>query len=229
MAVAAGMLPPPRRDRERRPGAPRLPAAPPRGPRWLHGPLGRHASGLAAVARVPAAQIAAMNGLDPTACCWPAPSSSCRRAPPPRRAPTSPPPAPVVPAADPAPTNTRLDSGTVSSVASQHGVSGSLAAAVAYQESGFNNAMVSSANARGVMQVMPGTWTWIQDNLASTKLNPASATDNVAAGSLYLKSLLEQTGGDEATAIAGYYQGLSSVQRQGCCPRPSSTSPTCRR
>ena len=54
--------------------------------------------------------------------------------------------------------------------------------------------------------------------LASTKLNPASATDNVAAGSLYMKHLLQQTGGDEATAIAGYYQGLSSVQSQGMLP-----------
>ena len=54
----------------------------------------------------------------------------------------------------------------VQSVASQHGVSPSLATAIAYQESGFNNAMVSSANARGVMQVMPGTWDYVQQNLA---------------------------------------------------------------
>ncbi len=39
--------------------------------------------------------------------------------------------------------------------ATRNGVPGSLAAAIAWQESGFNNAMVSAANARGVMQVMP--------------------------------------------------------------------------
>ena len=69
--------------------------------------------------------------------------------------------------------------------------------------------MVSSANARGVMQVMPGTWSYVQDNLADRALDPNSATDNVHAGVLYLKRLLNDTGGDESAAIAGYYQGLS--------------------
>ncbi len=175
-------------------------------------------SGLAAVARIPAAQIAAMNGLSASR---PLLAGTVIKLPtgsptPPRA--SEPAPAPVVPVAGPEPTSARLDSGTVSSIAAQHGVPGSLAAAVAYQESGFNNAMVSSANARGVMQVMPGTWTWIQDNLASTKLDPASATDNVRAGSLYLKQLLAQTGGDQATAVAGYYQGLASVRDHGILP-----------
>ena len=109
----------------------------------------------------------------------------------------------------------RLSSSQISSIAAQHGVPGSLAAAIAWQESGNNNAMVSSAGARGVMQIMPGTWDWINGSLASPKLNPASANDNVRAGSLLLKQLLAQTGGDEATAIAGYYQGLGSVRQRG--------------
>ena len=75
--------------------------------------------------------------------------------------------------------------------------------------------MVSSANARGVMQVMPGTWDWVQRNLASTRLNPASAEDNVRAGSLYLARLLRETGGDARLAAAGYYQGLHSVRTRG--------------
>ncbi len=175
-------------------------------------------SGLATVARVPAAQIAAMNGLETTSVL---PAGTVIKLPtgspiPPRASQPAPPA--VIPDAGPEPSSTRLSSGTVSSIASSHGVPGSLAAAVAYQESGFNNAMVSSANARGVMQVMPGTWTWIQDNLSATKLDPSSATDNVHAGSLYLKQLLAQTGGDQATAIAGYYQGLGSVQHQGVLP-----------
>ena len=175
-------------------------------------------SGLAAIAGVPVEQMAAMNGLDPNGIL---PAGTVLKLPtgspaPPQAA--DPAPEPVVPDAAPEPTGTRLDASTVSSVASEHGVPGSLAAAIAWQESGFNNSMVSSANARGVMQVMPGTWTWIQDNLASAPLDPSSATDNVAAGSLYMKHLLEQTGGDEATAIAAYYQGLSSVQRIGMLP-----------
>src|SRR5919108_481917 len=124
-------------------------------------------------------------------------------------------PASVGPQPDPAPTATRLGAADVQSVAAQYGVSPSLAAAIAWQESGFNNAMVSPANARGVMQVMPGTWDYVQQNLAQRPLDPSSATDNVHAGVMYLKQLLNQTGGDENTAIAGYYQGLSSVQNRG--------------
>ena len=96
---------------------------------------------------------------------------------------------------------------------------GSLAAAIGWQESGFNNAMVSSANARGVMQVMPGTWDWVQANLSrNRRLDPGSATDNVRAGSLYLGQLLRETRGDPALAAAGYYQGLASVRRIGMLP-----------
>jgi soluble lytic murein transglycosylase-like protein len=78
--------------------------------------------------------------------------------------------------------------------------------------------MVSSANARGIMQVMPGTWDWVQANLAGQRLDPASATDNVRAGSLYLGQLLRETNGDPALAAAGYYQGLGSVRRIGMLP-----------
>jgi soluble lytic murein transglycosylase-like protein len=78
--------------------------------------------------------------------------------------------------------------------------------------------MVSSANARGVMQVMPGTWDWVQRNLALRRLDPTSAIDNVGAGVLYLGNLLRQTNGNLALAAAGYYQGLASVRRIGMLP-----------
>jgi LysM repeat protein len=172
-------------------------------------------SGLAAGAGVSAADMAAMNGLDPAGVLVAGtvlklPSG----APTPVRA-SEPAPAPVVPPANPAPTATRLGASDVQSVAAQYGVSPSLAAAIAWQESGFNNAMVSGANARGVMQVMPGTWDYVQDNLAQRPLDPASATDNVHAGVMYLKRLLDETGGDENSAVAGYYQGLTSVRDRG--------------
>jgi len=120
-----------------------------------------------------------------------------------------------VPAANPVATPARLNAEQVKALAAQHGAPASLAAAIAWQESGFNNSMVSPANARGVMQVMPGTWDWVNRNLAPAPLDPQSATDNVRAGSLYLAQLLRQTGGDRRLAAAGYYQGLSSVRSRG--------------
>ena len=68
------------------------------------------------------------------------------------------------------------------------------------------------------MQIMPGTWAWVQRNLAPRPLDPNSAADNVHAGSLYLGQLLRDTGGDPALAAAAYYQGLSSVRRVGMLP-----------
>jgi LysM repeat protein len=104
----------------------------------------------------------------------------------------------------------------VGSIAAENGVPPSLAEAIAEQESGFNNRLVSSADARGVMQILPGTWNWIDSELAGSEhLAPASATSNVRAGVLLLHSLLSETGGDPGLAAAAYYQGLSSVLHNG--------------
>jgi LysM repeat protein len=116
----------------------------------------------------------------------------------------------------PYPTPERVTSSEVGSIAAANGVPASLAAAIAWQESGFNNDLVSSADARGVMQILPGTWQWIQHSLdTGAPLAPASAADNVRGGVLMLHSLLDATGGDPAMAAAGYFQGLPSVQQHG--------------
>ncbi len=173
-------------------------------------------SGLAAQTGVPTEQMAYVNGLAPdahllTGTVLKLPSG----APEPAGAALPAPAARVVPQAGPFPTSARLDASQVSALAAQHGAPGALAAAIAWQESGFNNAMVSSANARGVMQILPGTWDWVNRNLTASALDPASASDNVRAGSLYLASLLRETGGDTRLAAASYYQGLASVREHG--------------
>lgn len=118
----------------------------------------------------------------------------------------------------PEPTAETVSPWVVQEVALQHGVSPSLAAAIAEQESGFNNALVSSADARGVMQITPAAWQFVQANLAAYPLQAASAHDNVQAGVIYLAQLLRETGGDELAATAAYYQGLTSVRSIGLLP-----------
>jgi N-acetylmuramoyl-L-alanine amidase len=179
--------------------------------------LGDTLSGLAAHSRVSLRAMATMNGLDPaapliagTVIKLPTGASIASSAPAPART--------VVPQAPPLASPGRLNASQVGTVASQQGAPSSLASAIAWQESGFNNAMTSPANARGIMQVMPGTWSWVQSNLAGTRLDPSSPTDNVKAGSLYLAHLMRQTNGDPAMAAAAYYQGLSSVRRIGMLP-----------
>ena len=119
----------------------------------------------------------------------------------------------------PYPTEETVTPSEVGSTAQENGVPPSLAEAIAQQESGFNNNLTSSADARGVMQILPETWRWIGQELAgSTPLAPASAASNVRGGVLLLHSLLESTGGDPSLAAAGYFQGLESVRREGEAP-----------
>src|SRR5436190_1924433 len=176
-------------------------------------------SAIATTARVPMSAIASMNGLDPNGLLLagtviklptgsPAPAGASQPAPTTTR----------VPQAAPYASSGRVSSSDIAAVASRNGVPASLASAIAWQESGFNNGMVSGANARGVMQVLPGTWDWVEQNLATSPLDPASPHDNVRAGVLYLGHLLRETGGDEAAAAAAYYQGLGSVRAQGVLP-----------
>lgn len=112
----------------------------------------------------------------------------------------------------------RLTASQIGAIAAQYGVPPALATAVAWQESGFNNAMVSVANARGIMQVLPSTWTYIEKQLYGGLLNPNSPADNVRAGSLLLRQLLREAGGNQEIALAAYYQGMSSVRRIGMLP-----------
>jgi LysM repeat protein len=119
----------------------------------------------------------------------------------------------------PYPTEETVTPSEVGSTAEENGVPPSLAEAIASQESGFNNNLTSSADARGVMQILPETWRWIDQELAgSTPLAPASAASNVRGGVLLLHSLLESTGGDPSLAAAGYFQGLESVRHEGEAP-----------
>jgi LysM repeat protein len=189
-------------------------------------PLGAHVvlpgetlSGIAARAGVSSRELAWMNGLSVSG---PLLSGTALKLP--SGAPNSQAAVPSgtstlrVPAAPPNATPGRVTSGEIASIAAANGVPPSLASAIGWQESGFNNGMVSSANARGVMQIMPGTWQWVQRNLAFSPLDPNSATDNVKAGVLYLHRLLRDTGGDPSQAAAAYYQGLGSVRARGMLP-----------
>ena len=197
------------------------PAAPAGAPQPLGGYTvrpGDTLAGIAETAGVPMQQIAFMNGLDPDRYLL---SGTVLKLPTGAQAPSSsaPAPAPVVAQAAPNPTNERVTHEQIASVAAQHGVPASIASAIAWQESGFNNAMVSSANARGVMQIMPGTWDWVNHNLAGDAgLNPNSALDNVRGGVLYLRQLLNDFGGDQNSAIAAYYQGEGAVKSRGLYP-----------
>ena len=105
----------------------------------------------------------------------------------------------------------------VAATARRHGVDPSLAVAVAYHESGFQQRVVSGVDAIGVMQVLPSTGRALgrQQGRTFDLLDPQ---DNITAAVLLLRQLTRSTGSDEA-ALAGYYQGLGSIERRGVLPQ----------
>ena len=91
-----------------------------------------------------------------------------------------------------------------------------LALAVIRQESSFDPGAVSSAGARGLMQLMPATAAGVAGDLgiAHNKAKLTSDPDhNMRLGTAYLFELLGDQGGSYVRAIAAYNAGPSRVYR----------------
>lgn len=111
---------------------------------------------------------------------------------------------------------TPTDVGTLlTEVAREQGWSPAFVKALAWQESGWQQDVVSSAGAIGIMQVMPGTGEFVSQELVGRHLDLDDPRDNVIAGVTFLQHLWELTGGDAERTLAGYYQGLASVRANG--------------
>jgi soluble lytic murein transglycosylase-like protein len=83
----------------------------------------------------------------------------------------------------------------------------SMLVAVAEEESRFQPDARSSADARGLLQVMPTT-------AASLNLNVDDPASNILAGARYLKLLLDRYQSTDA-ALAAYNAGPTAVDRAG--------------
>ena len=105
----------------------------------------------------------------------------------------------------------------IRSAARRHGVPTHLALALAYQESGFQQRVVSPVDAIGVMQVLPSTGRSL-GRAHGRHYDLLNAGDNVEAGVTLLGDLLRATGSTPG-ALAGYYQGLGSVHSIGLLPQ----------
>jgi soluble lytic murein transglycosylase-like protein len=95
-----------------------------------------------------------------------------------------------------------------------YGIDAGLVRALAWQESGFNNNLVSSAGAMGVMQLLPETWDYAEDVLVGATI-PRTVDGNVHAGTAYLNQLLAEFSGDKRLALGGWYQGAAAVRKYG--------------
>jgi hypothetical protein len=86
--------------------------------------------------------------------------------------------------------------------------------ALAWMESGFQPGLVSSAGARGVLQVLPSTRSYVQSVLIGYKV-PRSTSGNIRIGIVYLRHLLREFHGNRTLALAAWYQGPHSVRKHG--------------
>ena len=98
--------------------------------------------------------------------------------------------------------------------AAHYGVSHHLVRALAWMESGYNNALVSSVGARGIMQLLPSTFRFAETVLIHRHLHH-NANGNVRAGVAYLSHLLHDFHGNKRLALAGWYQGERAVRNHG--------------
>lgn len=98
--------------------------------------------------------------------------------------------------------------------AAHYGVDPSLARALAWQESGFQSSVRSSAGAFGVMQVTPATWEFVELFVIGMRI-PRTTDGNIRVGVAYLDHLLGEFRGNTRLAVGAYYQGPASVRRHG--------------
>ena len=104
---------------------------------------------------------------------------------------------------------------TIVAEATAQGVSVAFALALAWQESGWQPTVVSSAGAVGVMQLTPPTADWVASTMLGGPVNLADPASNVRAGVRLLRHYFERYGGDRAMVLAAYYQGQSGADRHG--------------
>lgn len=101
----------------------------------------------------------------------------------------------------------------IEKTARRYGVNPHLALGISWQESGWNQRVVSSAHAVGVMQVMPQSGEWAS-SMVGHKLDITDAHDNITAGVVILRYLAGNATSLNQ-AIGGYYQGLGAMQQHG--------------
>lgn len=97
----------------------------------------------------------------------------------------------------------------VTAASKKYGVSSDLIRAIIKTESNYNSNAVSSAGAKGLMQLMPY-------NLASYGVSdPFNIEENIHAGTKHIKSYLENYGYDVNMALAAYNYGPGNMASRG--------------
>lgn len=100
----------------------------------------------------------------------------------------------------------------IAGAAERWNVDFSLVKAVVHAESAFDKDAISTAGARGLMQLMPGTASLLQ----VTDIH--DPRQNINAGARYLRMMLDKFRGNVRNALAAYNAGPGNVQKYGGIP-----------
>jgi hypothetical protein len=105
----------------------------------------------------------------------------------------------------------------IETAAKAHKIEPKLIRAVIEKESAFRPCAVSPKGAQGLMQVMPATAETVGMH------DMFDAKQNIDAGALFLKQLLDKYGGDLAKALGAYNAGPAAVDQAGGIPDIAET------
>ncbi len=116
----------------------------------------------------------------------------------------------------------RLDyiEGYIEEAASKERLEPALLRALIRVESNFNHKAISRVGAKGLMQIMPLTAQELGSRKALDHRNPRA---NILAGTHYLRTLINQFGGDLTKALAAYNAGPGAVKKYNGVPPFSET------
>ena len=96
-----------------------------------------------------------------------------------------------------------------------YGLSPHLMSALSWVESRWRQDARSEAGAVGVGQLLPNTATWVATELIGEPVDLYRTDDNVRLSARLLHWLIDHFDGDEAAALAAYYQGTAALDRWG--------------
>ena len=99
--------------------------------------------------------------------------------------------------------NADVDS-AINEMAEKYNLDPALVAAIAEQESGFNQSAQSETGALGIMQLMSGT-------AEGLGVDPSDLRGNLEGGAKYLRQMLDKYDGDVEKALAAYNAGPGSL------------------
>jgi soluble lytic murein transglycosylase-like protein len=123
----------------------------------------------------------------------------------------APPPVPLIATPDVEAVRARI-----STTATAYALDPKLVEAVAWRESRFRPGALSTKGAIGVMQLMPGT-------ARDLGVDPHDPAQNIRGGTMYLRRMLSEFGGDVRLALAAYNAGPAAVRKHGGVPPYAET------